>query len=37
MEAAHLTEASEFWRSRLQNCEQDLSPDRAFIVSEIIV
>lgn len=37
MKAAHPTEASVSWRNRLQNCEQDLSPDRAFIVSEVII
>jgi hypothetical protein len=37
MKTAHPTEASVSWRNRLQNFEQDLSPDSAFIVSEVII
>jgi len=37
MKAAHPTEASVSLRNRLQNCEQDLSPNMVFIVSEVVI
>jgi hypothetical protein len=37
MKAAHPSEARVSWRNRLQSCEQDLSPDRSLILSDVVI